>query len=190
MLRAYWAGDSSNEKHSARSPSAARGVQKVPGDARLSCAGRAGDQHAAAAEISAIVEHLSSHGRPGRHAFDARGVLQLQRCDREHRDAIAVDQERILVGAVAGPAILHHAQPARGNLIDDAMIERDDAIRHVFFQTLAGQRLVALFTRDDGGDASCPSAIRTAGAVRPAECPYRKGRRRAIRSCPGRCASP
>ena len=40
------------------------------------------------------------------------------------------------------------------HLIDDAMIEQNDAIRDVFFETVARQRARAPFSRDHAGDAA------------------------------------
>ncbi len=47
-----------------------------------------------------------------------RRVREAERRDRQHRDAVFVDQERVLVGAVRRAAVLHHPQPPRGHLVD------------------------------------------------------------------------
>ena len=46
--------------------------------------------------------------------------------------------------------IFDNAQPPCRNLIVDAMIQENDAIGYVFFQTLSGKRAVASLTRADG----------------------------------------
>ena len=53
---------------------------------------------------------------------------------------VGVDQERILVGAVVGAAVLDHAQAARRDLIVDAVVEQDHRIRDVLLEPLPGQR--------------------------------------------------
>ena len=59
-----------------------------------------------------------------------RLVLEPHRRDGQHRDAgLAGDQERVFVGAVLGAAVLDDTQPARGHLVDDAVIEQDHAGR-------------------------------------------------------------
>src|SRR4029077_13168621 len=47
---------------------------------------------------------------------------------------------------------LHHPDAPRRHLIDDAMIERDDAIGNVFFQTKTSERDVAALTGHDDCD--------------------------------------
>ena len=83
----------------------------------------------------------------------AHFVLQAQRRDRQDADAVLVDQERVLVGAVDRPAVLDDAQPPRGHLVDHAMVEQDHAIGDVLFQAVPGQRALAALAGDDGGDA-------------------------------------
>lgn len=80
-------------------------------------------------------------------------MLQAQRGDRQHQNAICVDHERVLVGAMGRTAILDHAQEPRGGLRADAMVEHDHAVGDIFLHTIARQRLFAVFAGDDGGDA-------------------------------------
>ena len=63
------------------------------------------------------------------------------------------DQVRVLVGAVGAAAVFHNAQAAGGNLVDHAVVEQNHAVRHVFFQALAGKGAVAPLGRNDGGHA-------------------------------------
>ena len=55
----------------------------------------------AAAVVALAAEHGVEPGDARRDALVGRLVLQAQRGDRQHRDAVLVDQERILVGAVS-----------------------------------------------------------------------------------------
>ena len=80
-------------------------------------------------------------------------MIQAERRDREHGDAVSVDQERIFIGTVARAAVLDHAQAARQNLVVDAMVEQDDAVRDVFLEALTGERALAALGGDDRGNA-------------------------------------
>ncbi len=53
---------------------------------------------------------------------------------------VGVDEERILVGAVVGAAVLDHTQAARRDLIVDAVVEQDHGIRDVLLESLPGQQ--------------------------------------------------
>src|ERR1700691_5667310 len=74
------------------------------------------------------------------------------RSDGHYRKAPLPDEERILVGAVPGTAILDHADPARRELIAHAIVQQDHAIGDVFFQTMPRELAVAALRCDDGGD--------------------------------------
>ena len=67
-------------------------------------------------------------------------VHQLKRRDRQHRNPALVDQERILVRAVARAAILHDPQAPRRDLVIDPVVEKDHAVGDVLFEPLPGQR--------------------------------------------------
>ena len=79
-------------------------------------------------------------------------VGQADRSDRQHGDAVLVDQERVFVGAVRGAAILDDPQSPRGNILRDAMVQEDHAVGDVFFQAMARQRTGSPLPRDDRGD--------------------------------------
>ena len=64
-------------------------------------------------------------------------MIQSQRGDRQHRDAPLVDDERVLVGAVGGAAVLDHAQPPRRDLLVHPMVQQDHAVGDVLFDALA-----------------------------------------------------
>ena len=132
---------------------AAGGIEEAGGEGRLRRSGAARQQHAARPEIALAAEHVVKPVDPGRDPLGGRVVDQLQRGDRQHRDPAAIDQERILVGAVARAAVLDDAKPARRDLIVDAMVEQDDAVGDVLLEPLARQRVGAAFAGDDRGDA-------------------------------------
>lgn len=49
--------------------------------------------------------------------------------------------------------VLHDTEPPGGHLLGDPMIEQNDAIGDIFFQTLAGELPFAALAGDNGGDA-------------------------------------
>jgi hypothetical protein len=77
-------------------------------------------------------------------------VLEPHRGDRQHREAVGADQERILVGAVRRAAVLDDAQAPRRDLVDDAVVEQDHAVGDVFLEAVAGERVLAALAGDDG----------------------------------------
>ena len=83
-------------------------------------------------------------------------MLQIHRGHRQHGNAVALDQEGILVGAVGGAAVLDDAQTPRQNGVGDLVVEQDDAIGNVLFEAVAGERALAAFAGDDGGEPSAP----------------------------------
>ena len=60
--------------------------------------------------------------------------MQADGGDRQNGEAVLVDEERVFVGAVRGAAILDDAKAARGNLVDEPVVEQDDAVGDVFLQ--------------------------------------------------------
>ena len=131
---------------------AAGGVGEVGGQARLAGARRSGDEHAAAAVDPRAAEHGVEPGDAGGDPLVGRLVLQAQRGDRQDGDAVLVDQEGVLVGAVGGAAVLDDAQPAGRELLGDAVVEHDDAVGDVLLQAVAGERAVAALAGDDRRD--------------------------------------
>ena len=79
---------------------------------------------------------------------------------------LLVDQERVLVGAVRRAAVLHDAQPARGDLVVDPVVEQDHAVGDVLLEALARELALAALAGDDGGDAA---------VLEPAEQPAQLG---------------
>ena len=109
-------------------------------------AGGARDQHRAAAVVPAAGQHLVELGQAARDAVRrgarAAGCSEVTGSTRE---AVVVDQERVLVGAVVGAAVLDDADPARRNLIVDAVIELDHRVGDVFLEAVARERALAAF---------------------------------------------
>ena len=116
---------------------AAGGVDECGSDAALARARRTGHQHAAAAEHALAPEHRVKFGDARGDALGGCLMIELERGDRQHRDAALADEKRIFVGAMHRAAILHHAQAPGGNLIADALIEDNHAVRHIFLQAVA-----------------------------------------------------
>ena len=81
-------------------------------------------------------------------------MLQPDRRDRQHRHPVAPDQERVLVRAVQGAAVLEHPQPSRGGLLADPVVKHDHAVRDVLLDAVAGQRPFATLAGDHGGHAA------------------------------------
>ena len=94
----------------------------------------------------------------------------------------------IFVGAVGGAAVLHDAHAAGGNLVGDAMVEQDDAIGDVFFQSVAGQGAVAALAGDDGGDALVFQPAEEAAQLGAENAFILQSRRTALRWCRARRA--
>ena len=77
-----------------------------------------------------------------------RHVSQPKRGDWDYGNTFIVHQERIFIGPMGRSAILDHAKPAGGYLLIHAMIEQQDAVCHIFFQTVPGKSFFTNF----GGD--------------------------------------
>ena len=112
--------------------------------------GRARNQNRAAAIKSFAAQHRIQARNSAGNAFIAHLMLQTERGDRQNAETILVNQERIFVGAVRGAAIFDDAQTASGNLIRYPVVEQDDAIGNVFFESMPGERAVAAFGSDHG----------------------------------------
>ena len=153
MLRMSWLGDSSNARYRQRSPRRQVSSAKMRRQAGLAGAGGTRDQDRGAAVEALAAQHLVEARDAGRDALAADFVVEAEAGERQDREAVLVDEERILVGAVRRAAVLDDAQPARRDLVDDAVVEEDHAVGHVLLQPLARERTVALLAGDDGGDA-------------------------------------
>ena len=70
----------------------------------------------------------------------------------KHADTLVIDQKRIFIGAMRGPAVLHHAKKPRGDLILHAIVEQNDAIIYILLKSVARQLTLAAFARDDRGN--------------------------------------
>ncbi len=123
------------------------------GEAAFPHAGRTRHQNRAATIVAANAQHRVEVRHAGRDHLARDLVLQRHRGDRQHRKSLLVDDERILVGAVAAAAILHDPHAARGDLIHHAMVEQDNAVGDVFLETETGERVLAAFAGDNRGYA-------------------------------------
>ena len=72
---------------------------------------------------------------------------------------------------MVGAAVLDDAQPARRDLVVDAVVEQDHAVRDVLLEPLPGQQALAALAGDDGGHAS---------VLQPAEQPPQFGAQDAV----------
>src|ERR1019366_5826902 len=75
------------------------------------------------------------------------------RTQRDACDSICVDEERILVRAMHRAAIFDDSQAPGGYLVDDAVVEKDNAIGNVLFKSLAGNPRVAALGGNYCGDS-------------------------------------
>ena len=64
---------------------------------------------------------------------------------RQNGDSAFTDQKRIFIGAMSGPAVLHHAKNPRGDLVLHAIVEQNDAIRYILLKSVARQLTLAAF---------------------------------------------
>ena len=76
--------------------------------------------------------------------------------------------------------VLHHAQPAGGNLVNHAVIEQNHTVRHILFQALACQRAVAALGGDDGGHALVLQPVKQPADFRPQHALVRKARKQRL----------
>ena len=129
------------EEHALPAPGG--GLGKIGGDDGLAGAGRAREQNAAAAKKSPPAQHRVEPGNAGGDPLARDLVIQRQRRDGQHADALVADEKGKFVGAVQRAAIFHHAQMPRGNLVIDPVVEQDDAVGDVFLQPVAGQLIRA-----------------------------------------------
>ena len=141
------------DEHEALLAPLARGVGKGRGDARLSGACLPGDEDRRPAVESLCPEHRVEPGNPGGDPLVRCDVGEGHRGDREDRDAVAADEERVFVGAMDAAPVLDDPEAAGRDLVRDPVVERDDAVRDVLFEPVLGDGPVPAFPRDDGRDA-------------------------------------
>src|SRR5262249_57160880 len=120
----------------AASAAGAHRLGELGGDARLAAARHAGDQDTAAAVVALALHHRVEIGNAGGDALVGGRVRQPGRRDGHDADALLVDEERILVGAVRAAAIFHDPQAPRDDMVLHAVVEQDHAVRDVFFQAV------------------------------------------------------
>jgi hypothetical protein len=130
----------------------ARGIDEVVGQAGLAGPGRARHQDARSTVEASDAEHRVEAGDACRDSLVIGVVRKPSRGDRQHGNALVVDQERIFVGAMRRAAIFDDADAARGDLVLDPVVEQQHAVGNILFQTVARQRPFASLGRDDRGD--------------------------------------
>ena len=118
-----------------------RGDDVLDADTPASITAESGDiAEAGAAAVEALpVQHAVQprHARGDALARDL--VVQRHRRDRQHREAAVADEEGVLVGAVARAAVLHHPHAPRRELVVDAVIQKEHAVRDVLLEAVPGQ---------------------------------------------------
>ena len=120
-------------------PAPGGGLGKECGGAGFPRAGRAREQNAAAAKKAVPAEHRVKPWDARGNPLAGRRVIQPQRRDGQHSDAVVTDEEGIFIGAMRRAAVFHHPQMPRGNLFIDPMVEHDDTVGHIFLQPMARQ---------------------------------------------------
>src|SRR4029078_11289538 len=88
---------------------------QAPPHAGLARAGHARQQDAAPAVVTRTTEHHVEAFDAGRDSLIRCLVIELYRGDWPDRDAVLVDEKRILIGSVGGTAILDDAHPPGGD---------------------------------------------------------------------------
>ena len=81
--------------------------------AGFSRAGRSGHQNAAAPVVAFTAEHGIQGGDTGGNPLIGGNMFQVRGSHWQHGDAVAIDQEGVVVRAVDGTAILHDAKAPR-----------------------------------------------------------------------------
>src|ERR1700674_1417814 len=132
-------------------PSTTRGLGKVSRQGGLAAPCRAAYQNSASSIVALPLQHLVQIGDAGRDTLGGYLVLQSERRDRQDRYSMFIDQERIFVCAVTGAPVFDNSHPARGSLLADAMVEQNDAVGNILFQTVPGESAVSFLGRHYGG---------------------------------------
>src|SRR5579871_2671495 len=99
----------------------------------------AGYQDSAATIKPFAAEHGVEARNAAGDAFAADCVQQSERSHRQDTKTVLIDEKRIFVGTVRRTAVFDDAQAAGGNLVCDAVIEKDDAVGDVLFEATAGE---------------------------------------------------
>ncbi len=94
-------------------------------------------------------------------------MLEHERRNGQHADAVLVDEERIFVGAVRAAPVFDDAQTSCRDLVDDAVVEQDHAVGDVLLQPAAGELTIASLAGDHGGDALVFQPAKEAPQLRP-----------------------
>ena len=141
MLRTIWLGRLLEGEVQAPLAAPAGGVDEVRGQAGLAGARRARDQDAAAAVDSPAAEHrVQPRDAAWRSArADAACSSPSDVIGRTEMPRSSMRNGYSLVPC-DGAAVLDDAQPARGELLGDPVVEQDHAVGDVLLEALAGER--------------------------------------------------
>ena len=112
----------------------------------------AGNQDTAAPVDALAAQHGVEAADAGRDAVGGGLVLQSHGRNRQHRNAVLVDQERELIGTVGRTTVLDDAQAAGAKLFGHSVVQEDHAVGYVLLQAVPGERPVAALGGDDGLD--------------------------------------
>src|SRR3569623_483579 len=77
-------------------------------------------------------------------------MIQTERRERKDANPVFIDQEWILIRRVGCAAVLNDPETPRRELVADAMIQVQDAIREVLFRPMPGKGAVALLPGNHG----------------------------------------
>src|SRR5512143_3839523 len=122
------------------------------GDTGFPGTSRAGDQDAASPEVAFTTEHVVQRGNARRYPLVRGGMLQFNRCYRQDRDTVLVDEERVLARTVRRASVLDNAQTPGENGFRHPVIEQDDTIGDVLFQAMARETILAALAGDHGSE--------------------------------------
>src|ERR1700686_316463 len=128
---------------------AAGSLGKVARQSRFSAARGAADEDAASAIIALALHHGIEIGDARGDTFARDFMVQGYGSERQNRNAGLIDEEGILIGSVTGSPVLHDAQAAGGYLFLDSVIEQNNAVGNVLFQTMPREGSISLLGSDD-----------------------------------------
>jgi hypothetical protein len=105
MLRTIWLGGLFKSEMPATLTTGTGGACKFRRNAGLPGPGRARHQHTAAAEEPFTFHHLVQSGDSRGNEVGESFMGQCQRGDRQHRDTVFIDEERVFIGAVGSAPV-------------------------------------------------------------------------------------
>ena len=109
-------------------------------------------QNAGAQKESAHPQHLIEARDPRGDDLPGCVVCETRGGDGQDRDATAIYEEWIFVGAMRGAAVFDDAQASGSDLVIGSIVQEDYAVRDIFFQAESRQRTAAALRGNDRGD--------------------------------------